>query len=51
MVWSESAHLSFVTAFYIYIAKWREVTTSLPQVDRPEDVELVQVMKLAIRPV
>ena len=50
LTWPERPGLSYVTAFDIYIAKWRQLTTSLPEADKPEDSELVPIMQQAIKP-
>ena len=48
--WPQHPTLSFVTAFDIYVSRWRGVTTSLPEVDRPPDAELAPIMRDAIHP-
>ena len=48
--WPSQPGLSYVTAFDIYMAEWRKVTASLPDVDTPSDAELAPIMKAAIQP-
>ena len=50
IAWPVAQGLSYVTAFDVYVARWREVTTSLPEVDWPEDSELVPIMMAAVAP-
>ena len=48
--WPDTSQLSYTKAFDVYMSQWRAFTVSLPEVDRPEDIELVQIMLAAVRP-
>ena len=48
--WPDVATLSYVTAFDIYMSRWRDFTQTLQQVDRLDDDELAPIMTAAIKP-
>ena len=50
LVWPDVSELSYVTAFDIYISRWRNFSQTLQEVDRLDEAELVPIMTAAIRP-